>query len=133
MCTLSQRRAVDDRLVLAGIGGALVHRLADIDPVVEELVDVALVDQLAPLGPDILGPQRADQLGGRAELDEPLEDHPDGRGLGLVDDQLAVLDLVAERDEAAHPHALPAGGRELVADALADHLALELGEGQAGC
>ena len=66
----------------------------------------------------------------RAELNEPLEDHPDDRGLGLVNDQLAVLDVVAERRAAAHPHALASGGGELVADALADHLALELGEGQ---
>ena len=41
--------AVDDRLVLAGIGRALVHGLADVDPVVEQLVEVALVDQLAAL------------------------------------------------------------------------------------
>ena len=51
-------------------------------------------------------------------------------GLGLVDHQLAVLDVVAHRHEAAHPHAALAGGRELVADALADDLALELGEAQ---
>jgi hypothetical protein len=30
----------------------------------------------------------------------------------------------------AHPHAALPGGRELVTDALADHLALELGEGE---
>ena len=48
----------------------------------------------------------------------------------LVHDQLAVLDVVAERDEAAHPHALLARGGELVADALADDLALELREGE---
>ena len=59
-----------------------------------------------------------------------LEDHADGGGFGLVDDELAVLDVVAERHEAAHPHALLAGGGELVADALADDLALELGEGE---
>ena len=47
-----------------------------------------------------------------------------------VDHQLAVLDAVAERHETAHPHALLAGRRELVADAFANHLALELGKGQ---
>ena len=61
---------------------------------------------------------------------EPLEDHADGRCLLLLDQQLAVLQPVAERDIAAHPHALLARGGELVADALADHLALELGEGE---
>ena len=70
-----------------------------------------------------------DQRGG-PHLQEPLEDHPDSRRLFLVDHQLAVFDPVAERHEAAHPHALLAGGGEFVADALADHLALELREQQ---
>ena len=49
--------AADDRLVLAGIGRALVNGIADIDPVVEQLVDVALVDGLAVLVADALGGQ----------------------------------------------------------------------------
>jgi putative DNA primase/helicase len=40
----------DDRLMLAAIGRAFVDRLADVDPVVQELVDIALVDQAAALG-----------------------------------------------------------------------------------
>ncbi|WP_428667613.1 hypothetical protein [Reyranella sp.] len=47
-----------------------------------------------------------------------------------MNDQLAVLDPVAHRHEATHPHAAPARGRDLIADALADHLALELGQGR---
>jgi hypothetical protein len=58
----------------------------------------------------------------------PFEDHPNGRCLALVHDQLAVLDVVAERNKAAHPNALLAGRGELVADALANDLALELGK-----
>src|SRR6266699_1747461 len=46
----------------------------------------------------------------------------------FVDHELAVLDVVSERDSAAHPHALAPRGRELVADALARQLALKLGE-----
>ena len=46
-----------------------------------------------------------------------------------MDDQLAVADLIAQRRPAAHPDALLAGGRDLVADALADQLPLELGKG----
>ena len=46
---LVPQRLTDDRFVLAGIGRALVHGLADVDPVVQQLVDVALVDQLAVL------------------------------------------------------------------------------------
>ena len=66
----------------------------------------------------------------RAGLGEAIEDPAHGRRLALDDHQPAVLDLVAERRPAAHPHALLAGRRELVADALADHLALELGEAE---
>ena len=40
------------------------------------------------------------------------------------------VDIVAERRIAAHPDALLLGGGELVPDALAGDLALELGEGQ---
>jgi hypothetical protein len=42
----------------------------------------------------------------------------------------AFIDVVAQRDEAAHPHALLTRGGELVANALADDLALELREGE---
>jgi hypothetical protein len=47
-----------------------------------------------------------------------------------VDGQLPVVDPVAHRHEAAHPHAPLAGGGDLVADSFADHLALELGKRQ---
>ena len=52
---LVPERLVDDRLVLAGIGRALVDGLADVDPVVEQLVEIALVDRLAALVGDALG------------------------------------------------------------------------------
>ena len=117
--------------MLAGIGRALVDGLADVDAVVEELIEVALVDRLARLSrmPSVIE-RTGDQNGGGANLREPFEYHANGCSLGFVYDQLAVFDLVAERDEAAHPHALLARGGELVADALADDLALELGEGE---
>ena len=66
----------------------------------------------------------------RAGLGEAVEDPAHERRLALDHHQPAVLDLVAERRPAAHPHALLARGRELVADALADDLALELGEAE---
>ncbi len=58
------------------------------------------------------------------------EDHPDRLGVGFVDHQLPVSGVVAERRCAAHPHALALGCRDLVPDALAGDLTLELGERQ---
>ena len=40
--------ATDDGMMLAGIRGALVHSLTDIDRVVEQLIDDALVQWPAP-------------------------------------------------------------------------------------
>ena len=51
--------ARDDGVVLAGIGGALVHGLADIDPVAEELIEHALVDRLTGAGCHPFGGQAA--------------------------------------------------------------------------
>jgi hypothetical protein len=53
-----------------------------------------------------------------------------GFPLAVDDHELAVLSPITERRHAAHPHPLPFRGGDLVADALADDLALELREGQ---
>jgi hypothetical protein len=60
--------------MLAGIGRSLVNRLAQVDAVVQQLVQVALVDRLAALGGDTLGTQVARQQGGRADHQEALEE-----------------------------------------------------------
>ena len=38
--------AVDDGLVLAGVGDALVHGVADVDAVVQDSIENALIEQL---------------------------------------------------------------------------------------
>ena len=48
--------------------------------------------------------------------------------LGIIDDQLALLDVITQRHVAAHPHALGLRGGNLVANALSRDLALELCE-----
>ena len=48
----------------------------------------------------------------------------------FVDHQFPIPDAIAVGRHPAHPHALPARGSDLVADALGCDLALELGEGQ---
>src|SRR4029077_11967685 len=58
------------------------------------------------------------------------KDEAHGFRLALDDDELAVLRLITERRRAAPPTPLLLRGGDLVADALADDLALELREGQ---
>ena len=60
---LVPQRAGHDGLVLAGVAPSLVNGLADIDPVVDEPVEGALVDQPAALDEDALRPQGPRQLG----------------------------------------------------------------------
>src|SRR5690349_14994699 len=55
---------------------------------------------------------------------------PDLVSLDLVNNETSVLQTIAERHAATHPHALGLRGRNLVTDALAGDLALELGEGE---
>src|SRR6266404_2076241 len=58
------------------------------------------------------------------------EQIPDRLRFGLINDELAVFDVVAQRQVAPHPHALALGRRDLVPDTLAGDLPLELGERQ---
>src|SRR6202049_919604 len=53
----------------------------------------------------------------RAQFRIAPEDQPGSRSLRLIHDQFAVLDVIAERHVAAHPHALALRGRDFVADA----------------
>src|SRR5215470_8958235 len=66
----------------------------------------------------------------RAEVGIAAEERANRFGLAVDDDEFAVLYPIPERRHAAHPHPLPLRGGDLVADALADDLALELREGQ---
>ena len=120
----------DDAIVFSGVGSALVDGFAEIKAAVQDLVDDPLVDEPSSLVPDALSLQHAGQCRRRAEVDELLEDQPYDLGFRFVDHQLSIFDFVAHRDVAAHPHAPLARGGELVADALANHLALELCKGQ---
>ena len=133
-------RAVDDRLVLARVALALVHGLAEVGAVAQDLVQRALVERPAlaegaglrgpGLGAVALSVQLSDQQEGRAEVEEAAEDQADQLGLGRVHHQLAVPDVIAERRVAAHEDALAAAGGELVPDPFARELALELRERQ---
>ena len=121
---------VDDGRVLAGVDRALVRDLAPVQPVAQQRVQRAPGEWLPRLAPDAVEGELLLQQPHRAEREVEAEHAPDGVGLGLVHHQLALARLVAERHRAAHPHALALGGGDLVADALARDLALELREGQ---
>ena len=66
------------------------------------------------------------ELPDAAQLQVTLIDVADRAGFGGIDDQPPLANVIAQRRHAAHPHALALGGSDLVADALAGHLALEL-------
>jgi hypothetical protein len=57
--------AVDDGLVLAGIRDALVHGVADVDPVVQDSIENALVEQLTVTVGGTCDDQLPCQQGGR--------------------------------------------------------------------
>jgi len=131
---------IEDGLVPAGVGYTLVNDVAAIGPVLQHQIECPAGEMLTAGQPSAgaftalahdtqpveFGPEQRD----RAQFGIAPEHHPDGRRLRLIRDQFAVLDVVAERHVAAHPHALLLRRRDLVADALAGDLALELGEGE---
>lgn len=63
----------DDGVMLAGIGRALMHRLAQIDAAAKQLVDETLVDPLAALVANVFGLQRPSQCRRRAKGCEALK------------------------------------------------------------
>src|SRR5262249_53593952 len=103
-------------------------RLADVYRVAHDPIEVALLNWLSALSFDALGGEDRDHLRDRSEPREPLKHEADERCLLGVDDQPTVLDVVTEWRPTSHPHPLFARGRDLVPDALASYLALELRE-----
>src|SRR5712671_4496745 len=61
-----------------------------------------------------------------AELEIAAEDSADPLGLGLIDGDLSILGVIAERRHAADPNSLALRSRNLVPDALGGDLPLEL-------
>jgi hypothetical protein len=124
--------------VLAGISNASVSDLAPIDPVLQHQIEGTAGEMLTAGQPSAgaftalaHNPQEvefAPEQRDRPQFRIAPEDQPDGRRLSLIHAQFAVFGVVAERHVAAHPHALLLRRRDLVADALAGDLALELGK-----
>ncbi len=116
--------------MLAGIDVSLMRGLADIGPVVQQLIDVALVERSPCLAGGALRPEADHRLNARSCLGEDFEHAAHPRCLLLIHHQLPCHDVVAERHLAPHPHAASARGGEFVADPLANDLSLELREAE---
>src|SRR5215204_163764 len=133
-------RLLHDRGMLAIVGLPLVREPPDVDRVGQDLVEVAPAERLAAAAPtrsiDALWDMQAGGIeptlegADGAELEIAGKQAPDQARMVLDDVQRPVLDPVAERHYATHPDALLLRCSNLVSDALARDLALELSEGQ---
>src|SRR5215217_5311899 len=133
-------RLLHDRGMLAIVGLPPVRQLPDVDRVGQDLVEVAPAERLAAAAPTrSIDALRHNQASGieptlegahGAELDIAGKQAPDQARMVLKNVQGPVLDPVAERHHATHPDALLLRCSNLVPDALARDLALELSEGQ---
>src|SRR5208337_800247 len=113
-----------------------INDLADVESVLEQIgqssraeADMApdaAIGEAASLGPDPAPVKLTDQNAQRAKFAIAGKDEADGIGLLRDDDGLLAGTAIAERDRAPGPDPFALGGRNLVAHALANHLALEL-------
>ena len=130
---------VNDSVVVSGEGLVTMHDLTEVGAVFQQMIEGATAERLVAGDAVGCGPAFGSQSQAcsvrHQSIDRPqshkaVEQGAHRRGLRGVDDQLAVDGVVAERRQSPHPHALLLRGRDLVADALARDLALELGERQ---
>src|SRR5947209_11707743 len=131
---------VDQGRLLTGVEFTLVSYVAGVDWVREQCVEMTAREGFAAtLGairryaafrpkPETVGllldPAHA------AELTIESEDAAHGLGLGRVDDERALVGVIAQRHISAHPHALLLRCGDLVADAFTGDLPLELSKRQ---
>ena len=129
-----------DRRMLAFVNLALMGDAADIDRVRQDLVDMPPAEQAAARraaraidadrNPKALSVELLFETHHASRLEIAAEEGAHDLGMILDDVQCAILDPVAQRDYAAHPHPLLLRSGDLVPDPLARDLPLELGEGQ---
>src|SRR6266436_7510751 len=134
------RRTVNQRRMLTRIPNSPVLNLPYIKRVRQDLVEVtARKGQTADrstagrriwLGREIEASEFGLDPLDVFEFQKEVKDRPDGRGLGFIDGEGAVLSVVANGYPASHPHSFLLGRRDLIADPLTRDLALELRKGQ---
>lgn len=128
--------AIYDRWLLAGADLALVVDFANIEPVPKQMgegasgegdtADRPSISEATELCHNAATPELREQQSDAADLKVGPEYRADTLGLFLDNNQLPVSHLVTERHHAADPEPLALRCRDLVADALARHLSLEL-------
>src|SRR3984893_2531841 len=123
---------VDDRRVLSFMHLAPVGDLTDVETVLQHMRERPHHEaaKLAVARFDAKAVEIVDQHAERPESE--IAGKNDANGLGVVwnDNKLFGFGPIAERHGAADPEPFALRGGDLVTHALADHLALELGEGQ---
>jgi hypothetical protein len=121
-------------------GQTHIWRRPDVESVTQQMcegasgerdaADRASIRQPADLGDDAAAAEIGQEPPDAAKLEVARKNTADALGLLRVDHQSAIPAVIAERHHAADPQSLSLRGRDLVADALAGHLALELGKGE---
>ncbi len=76
--------------MLAGVGTALVHGLAAVGAVVEQLIEVAFLKQAAGLAGNALGSKPAHRLGAGIRFGEQREHTSHPRRFCLIDHELPI-------------------------------------------
>src|SRR5208337_4140950 len=130
--------AIENWLLLSPVHLAAINDLADVESVLEQIsqnspaeADMtpnAAIGEAAFLGPDTAPVKLPDQGAQRAKFKVAYKDETDGPGLLRDDDGLLAGTSIAERGRPPGPDAFALEGRNLVAHALSNHLALELCE-----
>lgn len=113
-------------LMLSRVSGAFVNCLSEIDPITENSIQQRLIYEVTVPSALIGSDKFSGQQGCRFELHKAPEDGSYPFGVGLVNQQFAVANFIAEGRPATHPFAALPRGSDLVANALPDQLALEL-------
>src|ERR1051326_950102 len=113
---------------------------ADVAAIAQEVVQCTLSKpaaahaaarrELTPFGDDPFSIKVLQQRTNSTKLQVPPEYQSDGLCLIGNNHELLVLGDITQGDRATHPEALLFGSGDLVSDPLADHLPLELGEGE---
>jgi hypothetical protein len=87
-----------------------VHGLAKVNPIVQQPIEHALIEQVSVAVGSAGCDQLPSQEGRRLQLHESSKYRPDPLSVSVMDDELAIPDLIAERCPAAHK--CPSYGRQ---------------------